>query len=90
MNSQKQLKQYNSNKNDPQSSFESSNHTKLNELNSELAVLQSLVSEQIIYIKKYLQEINDLYQQNENTLRILFTFIRQTDDLKKKAKWKIE
>ena len=33
MNSQKQLKQYNSNKNDPQSSFESSNHTKLNELN---------------------------------------------------------
>ena len=86
MNSQKQLKQYNSNKNDPQSSFESSNHTKLNELNSKLAVLQSLVSEQIIYIKKYLQEINDLYQQNENTLRILFTFIRQPDDLKKKAK----
>ena len=90
MNSQKQVKQYNSNKNDPQSSFERSNHTKLNELNSELAVLQSLVSEQIIYIKKYLQEINDLYQQNENTLRILFTFIRQPDDLKKKAKWKIE
>ena len=86
MNSQKQVKQYNSNKNDPQSSFERSNHTKLNELNSELAVLQSLVSEQIIYIKKYLQEINDLYQQNENTLRILFTFIRQPDDLKKKEK----
>ena len=86
MNSQKQVKQYNSNENDPQSSSERSNHTKLNELNSELAVLQSLVSEQIIYIKKYLQEINDLYQQNENTLRILFTFIRQPDDLKKKAK----
>ena len=58
--------EYSSNKNNPESSLENSKHTKLNELNSELALLQSLVSEQFIYIKKSLQEINDLYQQNEN------------------------
>ena len=40
-------KEYSSNKNDRQSSLENS----VNELNSELALLQSLVSEQFIYIK---------------------------------------
>ena len=58
--------EYSSNKNNPESSLENSKHTKLNELNSELALLQSLVSERFIYIKKSLQDINDLYQQNEN------------------------
>ena len=49
--------EYISNKNDPQSSLKYNRHTKLNELNSKLALLQSLVSEQFIYIKKSLEEI---------------------------------
>ena len=57
MNLQKQLKQSIA---DLQSSLENSNHTKLNELNSELALLQSLVSEQFIYVKISRQEINYL------------------------------
>ena len=56
--------EHSSNKNDSQSSLENSHQTKWNELNSELALLQSLVSEQFIDIKKSLQEINDLYQRN--------------------------
>ena len=55
-------KEYSSNKNDRQSSLENSNYTKLNELNSELALLQTLVSEKFIFIKTSLQELNDLYQ----------------------------
>ena len=69
--------EYSSNKNDPKSSLENSNHTKLNKLNLELALLKSLVSEQLIYIKKALQEINDLYQQNENTFTGTNTIIKQ-------------
>ena len=57
MNLQKQLKQSIA---DLQSSLENSNHTKLNELNSELALVQSLVSEQFIYVKISRQEINYL------------------------------
>ena len=44
--------EYNSNKNDPQSSSEKTNYTKLNELNSKLAQFESLVSQQFIFIKK--------------------------------------
>ena len=68
------------NKNDPQSSLENSGHTKLNELNSKWALLQSFFSEQFIYIKKSLQEINDLYQRNENSST--YALIKQVDDLK--------
>ena len=71
-------KEYSSNKNDRQSILENS----INELNSELALLQSLVSEQFIFIKKSLQEINDLYQQNENTSTYTNALIKQIEDLK--------
>ena len=67
-----------------QSSLENS----INELNSELALLQSLVSEQFIFIKKSLQEINDLYQRNENTSTYTNALIRQIDDLKEENKMK--
>ena len=60
----------------------------INELNSELALLQSLVSEQFIYIKKSLQEINDLYQRNENTSTYTNAFIKQIHDLKEENKMK--
>ena len=49
--------EYSSNKNDSQSSLENINHTKLNELNSEL----DMSSKQFIDFKKSLQELNDLY-----------------------------
>ena len=77
-------KEYSSYKNDRQSSLENS----VNELNSELAQLQSLVSEQFIFIKKSLQEINDLYQRNENTSRYTNALIKQIDDLKEENKVK--
>ena len=77
-------KEYSSNKNDRQSSLENS----INELNSELALLQSLVSEQFIFIKKSLQEINDLYQRNENTSTYTNVLIKQIDDLKGESKVK--
>ena len=80
--------EYNSNKHDHQSSLENSNQTKLNELNSELTLLKSLVSEQFIYIKKSLQEINDLYQRNENTSTYTNALIKQIDDLKEENKMK--
>ena len=83
--------EYSSNKNEIQSSSENSNHAKLNKLNSELALLQSLVSEQFIYIKKSLQEINYLYQKNENTSTYTNALRKQIDDPKmgKKMKNKI-
>ena len=77
-------KEYSSNKNDRQNSLENS----INELNSELALLQSLVSEQLIFIKKSLQEINDLYQRNENTSTYTNALIKQIDDLKEENKMK--
>ena len=77
-------KEHSSNKNDLQSSLENS----INELNSELALLQSLVSEQFIFIKKSLQEINDLYQRNENTSTYTNALIKQIDDLKEENKMK--
>ena len=79
---------YSSNKNDSQRSLENSSQTKLNELNSELVPLQSLVSEQFIAIKKFPQEINDLYQPNENTSRYTNTLIKQIDNLKEENKMK--
>ena len=77
-------KEHSSNKNDRQSSLENS----INELNSELALLQSLVSEQFIFIKTSLQEINDLYQRNENTSTYTNSLIKQIDDLKEENKMK--
>ena len=77
-------KEYSSNKNDRQNSLENS----INELNSELALLQSLVSEQFIFIKMPLQEINDLYQRNENTSTCTNALIKQIDDLKEENKMK--
>ena len=77
-------KEYSSNKNDRQSSLENS----IIELNSELALLQSLVYEQFIYIKKSLQEINDLYQRNENTSTYTNALIKQIDNLKEENKMK--
>ena len=77
-------KEHSSNKNDRQSSLENS----INELNWELALLQSLVSEQFIFIKKSLQEINDLYQRNENTPTYTNALIKQIDDLKEENKMK--
>ena len=88
INSQKQAKEYSSNKNDLQSSLENSNHTILNELNSKLAFVQPIVSEEFIYIKKSLQEINDLYQRNENTSTYTNALIKHIDDLKKENKMK--
>ena len=61
---------------------------KLNELNSEVAQLKSLVFEQFIFTKKFLQEINDLYQQNENTFPYTKASIKQIDDLKEETKMK--
>ena len=78
---------YSSNKNDPQSSLENSNQTKLHYLNSEIA-LQFLFSEQFMYIKKALQEINDLYQQNGNTSQYTNALIKQVDNLKEENKMK--
>ena len=75
---------YSSNKNYSRSSLENSNHTKLNELNSELA----LASKQFIYIKKSLQKLNDLYQRNENTSMYTNALIKQLDDLKEENKIK--
>ena len=60
----------------------------INELNSELALLQSLVSEQFIYIKKSVQEMNDLYQRNEDTSTYTNALIKQIDDLKEENKMK--
>ena len=80
--------EYSCNKNDPQSSLENSNHTKLNKLNSELGLLQSFVSEQFINIKKPLQEINYLYQRNENTSTYTNTLINQIDHLKEENRMK--
>ena len=77
-------KEHSFNKNDRQSSLENS----ISELNSELALLQSLVSEQFIFIKKSLQEINDLYQRNENTSTYTNALIKQIDDLKEENKMK--
>ena len=50
--------------------------------------MQSLVSEQFIDIKKSLQEINDLYQRNENTSTYTNALIKQIDDLKEENKMK--
>ena len=80
--------EYKAKKHDHQSSLENSHQTKSNELNSELALLKSLVSEQLIYIKKFLQEINDPYQRNENTSTYTNTLIKQIDDLKEENKMK--
>ena len=80
--------EYKSKKHDHQSSLENSHQTKSNELNSELALLKSLVSEQLIYIKKSLQEINDLHERNENTSTYTNTLIKQIDDLKEENKMK--
>ena len=77
---------YSSNKNDPQSRLEKINRAKLNELNLELAQLQSLFSEQFIFIKKSLQEIYDLYQHNENTSMYTNALITQIEDLKEENK----
>ena len=82
------MKQHSFNKNDPQSSLEKINYTKLNESNSELAQLQSLVSEQFILMKKSLQEVNDLYGHNENTSTYSNTLIKQTANLKEENKIK--
>ena len=54
----------------------------------ELALLKSLVSEQFIDIKKSLQEINYLYQRNENTSTYTNALIKQIDDLKEENKMK--
>ena len=78
--------EYSANKIDSQSSFENSNYTKSNELNSKLALLQSLASKQLIYIKKSLEEINDLYQGNENTFTYTNDLINQIDHLKEENK----
>ena len=59
---------------------------KLNELNSKLALLESLVSEQFIYIKKSLQEINDPYQRNKNTSTYTTPSLTKYTILKKKTK----
>ena len=80
--------EYSSNKTDPHSSLENNNHAILIELNSELALLQSLVFEKLIYIKKSLQEINDVYQQNENTSTYTNALIKQIDNLKEENKMK--
>ena len=80
--------EYSSNKNDPHSSLENNNHTILIELNSELALLQSVVFEQLIYIKKSLQEINDVYQRNENTSTYTNALIKQIGNLKEENKMK--
>ena len=80
--------EHSSNKHDPQSSLENSNQTKWNELNSELALLQSLVSEQFIYIKKSLQEINNLYQRSQNTSTYTNALIKQIGDPKEENKMK--
>ena len=71
-----------------QRDFEICINVPLNELNSELALLQSLVSKQFIHIKKSLQEINDRYQQNENTSTYTNALIKQIDDLKEENKMK--
>ena len=78
--------EYSSNKNDPESSLEYSNHTKLKGLNSELALLQSLFCQQFIYIKKSLQKINGLYQQNENTSTYINAPIKQKGNLEEESK----
>ena len=80
--------EYSSNKNDPESSLEYSNHTKLKGLNWELVLLQSLFCQQFIYIKKPLQKINGLYQQNENTSTYTNAPIKQIDDLEEESKMK--
>ena len=79
---------YSSNKNDPQSSLGNSNHTKLNQLNSKLSLLQSFVSGQLICFKKTQEEITDLYQRNENTSTYTTALIKKTDDLKEENKMK--
>ena len=53
-----------------------------------LAFVQPIVSEEFIYIKKSLQEINDLYQRNENTSTYTNALIKHIDDLKKENKMK--
>ena len=57
-------------------------------MNSELAQLKALVSEQFIFIKKPLQEIDDLQQQNENTSMYTNPLIKQIDNLKEENKMK--
>ena len=57
-------------------------------MNSKLSLLQSFVSEKFICIKKTLEEINDLYQRNENTSTYTTDLIKKTDDLKKEKKMK--
>ena len=57
-------------------------------MNSELAQLKSLVSEQFIFIKNPLQEIDDLQQQNENTSMYTNPLIKQIDNLKEENKKK--
>ena len=42
----------------------------------------------IRYIKKSLQEINDLYQRNENTSTYTNALIKEIDDLKEENKMK--
>ena len=74
--------EYSSNKYGPQSSLKNRNHTKLIELNSGLALLESLISEQFIYYtRKSLQEVNSLYQQNGNNSTYTSALIKQIDDL---------
>ena len=74
--------EYSSKKYDPQSSLKNRNHTKLIELNSGLALLESLISEQFIYYtRKSLQEVNSLYQQNENNSTYTSALIKQIHDL---------
>ena len=57
-------------------------------MNSELAQLQSLVSKQFIFIKKSLQELNDLYQHNENISTYPNVLITQIEDLQEESKTK--
>ena len=57
-------------------------------MNSELAQLKSLVSEQFIFIKNPLQEIDDLQQQNENSSMYTNPLIKQIGNLKEENKKK--
>ena len=57
-------------------------------MNSELAQLKSLVSEQFIFIKNPLQEIDDLQQQNENSSMYTNPLIKQKGNLKEENKKK--
>ena len=67
--------EYSSNKNNPQSSLEKTNYTNLNELNSDLAQIQSLVSRKFVFIKRSVPELNALNNIMKTPLRIPWSLL---------------